>query len=145
MIINKNSWHYKVALMGTVSSDIPRSLCPYFWLVVFKCFMLFAGFSALTMLSWTIGVDIATWLFAQIDITLTNWTAALPGILIGATLISSAIGTVIGGYKVKERINEKRDEKRWAKIKAGEEIPKNLVVEFIKAKHEKVCPRLEFK
>lgn len=149
MIINRNSWHYKVAAMGTFDCDIPRNLCPYFWLVAFKCFMLFAGFSALTLLSWAVGVDLATWLFAQVGVTLTNLGAAIPGILIGAIGIASFIGIglsiAFGIYKLKERVKEKREEKRQAKIEAGEEIKPSLVIEFMKAKHEKVCPRLEFK
>lgn len=149
MNINKNSWHYRIVASGETDKKIPTNLCPYIRRLIFKSafFLLFAfvvgfvftgaGSGMLTPLGWFSGAVF--------------WIASF---IAGAVVICGAIAAVIGGgigiaygtVKYKERKTEKKRQKEKARVAAGlePEEPKSLAREWFDAKHDKICPTLEF-
>lgn len=147
MQINTNSWHYKLVTMNGAESA-PRSLCPYFWKGVWH--MAFAAF-AVCFAGWGVGVDVATWLFAQCGVVLSSAAAIIPGLIVGWLMLAAIFGTIFligyGIYKVISRRKEKKEAAEWEARKNGTYVPPqpNIVIAFIKARKEKFCPTLEFK
>lgn len=150
MQINTNSWHYKLVTMNGAESA-PRSLCPYFWKGVWHTFLLaFAAF-AVCFAGWGVGVDVATWMFAQCGVALSSVAAIIPGLIVGWLMLAAIFGTIFligyGIYKVISRRKERKEAAEWEARKNGTYVPPqpNIVIAFIKARKEKFCPTLEFK
>jgi len=136
MVINKNSWHYKLVEFGVNSKyDISNNLCVYFWqsvrgfllsivalalvclLVCAICFMLAAPFMPLMVVEA---------LFALIA-----W------IILGFVIRSLFLETISKDHCLMIDV--------FAKLKSKEKEGKpNIVKEYLKAKKQKICPTLTF-
>lgn len=130
MKINTKSWHYR--FLNSLDTNIPKSLCPYFWKVVFTVALLAGSILLFMALLATMGVTIFEGIGFTLDNMVLYWSLAA---VVGTATATSAIVlvvTVIFGFV-------------WAKenIKAPyKEEP--LIITFIKAKKSKICPHLEF-
>lgn len=146
MKISKDSWHYKMLtnrfmfLTGWYGFNISRSLCLYFWQVVFR---FLSGVSVALAATGPIvlGLDIATGFIQTIGglglQTFLNTWAAL-GIFTGLMAIAYAILIVLafvaeGVDTISQRIPSREKKKE-----------PSLLVSYVKAKKDKVCPVLEF-
>lgn len=148
MKINTKSWHYKIATWG--DEDAPRTLCPYFWKVVFKlavaAFMVIAAFAGI----FGVGEILMSLILPSLGFAASGIIAGIANVVVGTIAWAGFFGTVfVVGYgcvKLKNYRDNARVEKRMARINAGLSPDKdpNLVTEFLKAKHRKVCPFLEF-
>lgn len=150
MIINKNSWHYRFLKFGQNSFyEVPTSLCPYVRQIVFKAiFYLFLAF-IMGVFFFVAGTSVLA-KFA-VPVGLLYWVG---GFALGAAIVAAAIGSIVGGIfgsmflteKYKERKSEKRTAEMKKRMEAGldPEPPKTLMREWIDAKHNKICPTLEF-
>lgn len=153
MIINRNSWHYKLAILGDNEWSLPKTLCPYFWYVVFKLFLVSVVTFTLGAAAWLIGVPIITPILGLMGITLSAGAVAVPalftGILTFALIFGSAFLFWMGVAWLKETIKEKLRQRRWAKAVADEEAgivrEPSVFVEFIKTRKSKMCPFVEYK
>lgn len=146
MKLSKNSWHYK--LNKHVSNNYyipPKSLCLYFWQTVGKMLALVVALGGVCL----IGLGfLSIILFLQTGIT--GWViwpeiifelgAVLTAVILFLSMMGGVIATTEGHMKVFPE---------WMKItrfKKHEQVEKkpSLVVEYIKAKKEKVCPYIEW-
>lgn len=138
MKVNKNSWHYKVLsekfcfMGGWDEWNISSSLCVYFWQVVFR---LFTGVGlGLLVLS-----PFFSWTLIILDLTFSSILGALltvMGLLV--TFAAPFLGTLFVVVCVGEFIKNKLPRREY------KEKEPNLIVEYIKAKKNKVCPIIEF-
>ena len=152
MIINRNSWHYKVAMLGDNEFALPKTLCPYFWYVVFKLFMVSTVTVAVSVGSWLIGLPVIGKILSLMGITLSKAGLTIPAVLTGILIIALVVGTgflcVMGVSWLKDGFKEKMRERRWAKAQAAEEagvaLEPNVLVEYIKTRKSKMCPIIEY-
>lgn len=136
MNISTKSWHYRF-LNTFYSSPMPRSLCPYFWKLVW---------ASIVVAVPTIMLLICLAVLGHKTMEYSVWTAL-------NTIISFVVGTVIiactaalsGGLvfgscwlfgKAKESVSKGVDKAKGTKA--------NIAVEFVKAKKEKVCPHIDY-
>lgn len=131
MKINTKSWHYR--LLEGMGVNIPRSLCPYFWKVVFMMFVIGIVISIFGLLFYTVGnkACMVLGLLIGINVVLAAIIKTILGLLIMATIIAIIVGALIG----------------WDYGKAHIKMPykeDSMVVNYIKAKKSKICPTLEF-
>lgn len=133
MKISKKSWHYR--LIDFAGWDHPRSLCAYFWFVVFAPIKILV-FALAALLA----VVVCVGPFAQLVID-----APFVWVLFGGTL-DVALLTALLIHLVMERRYQARHERimRGENIWARKERKPSLLREWLRAKHEKVCPMLEF-
>ncbi|UOX40353.1 hypothetical protein OBDJBBDK_00029 [Aeromonas phage AhFM11] len=130
MKINTKSWHYR--FLRNLDTNIPTSLCPYFWKVVFLLLMCIFGLSMFTAFMWVIGDKLLTAYGVIFDGWFTR--AVVPfatGFGFCALAIASVAGIVVGYYWTKENFKPPYKEEP-------------LIISFIKAKKAKFCPHLEF-
>lgn len=145
MEISISSWHYRV--VKSVYDSAHNSLCVYFWQVVSALivrafhigFLLFMacfvfGFFAVPI-TWGLGE------LGWIEHVVPGEVAAVP---IAIMSIALAAALVIFLMSVIKYLFEEYQYKRNRKKKLVAKEP-NLVVEYIRAKKQKVCPTLKFK
>jgi hypothetical protein len=144
--INVDSWHYKMLanrfmfLPPKDGYNISRSLCGYFWQVVFR---FFTGLAVpLILLSPlvaipTIELGLEPTTFLWLAMAAVGLVASAGGALMLAVALSLGTLALIG--EALSRISNKIQ-----KLGGDEPTRPNLAVEYIKAKKNKVCPVLEF-
>lgn len=145
MIINKNSWHYKIA-SGFGSEWAPTNLCPYVRRVLLRLIGYLGLLIVICAVCWLAGFPVAISLFAWCGIALGPWSSLIPAVTIGAIILpivlgsifAFAVGIVLGSTKLKNKIEDRFIERRAAGIED------NIVVAYVKAKHSKICPVLDF-
>lgn len=115
-VVNCSSWHYR--LMAKVG-QVPESVCLYFWTLIFRVFLITVG----AVLIGGMGVLILNHYVPQGSL----WWVIPVGILIvpAGILLITLIAALVGYFS--ERGSE------------------SVVGEYIRAKKEKVCPRIHFK
>jgi hypothetical protein len=134
MKISMKSWHYR--LIRFVGWNPPRSLCGYFWAVVFaplKAVVYASGFLLVAL--FALGP------IAQFFVDGSHAWAFFGGALDIGLLTALLIHLV----------TERRYQERHARIMRGdlsdlERKPRepSLLLEWLRAKHQKFCPMLEF-
>jgi len=141
MKISKNSWHYKMLTEKFFFADRwnpSRSLCLYFWQVMFRLAMgvficmvvasplVFLMVNVNGYLPETLGVAVAIWAL------LGTFILAICGMILILLFLTGVMYLV---EKLKSRYFPKK-----------EYTPKeSLIINYIKAKTDKVCPIIEFK
>lgn len=134
MVINKNSWHYKLVEFGANSRfDISDNLCTYFWQLV-RGFLL----------------SIVALAFVCLLICAICFMLAAPFIsLIMFEAVFVSIGWIISGYIIKFAFHDTISENHYlmidvfAKLKPKERKP-SIITEYLKAKKQKICPTITF-
>jgi len=130
--ISKQSWHYR--WMKKIGFRHPSNLCAYFWKTVWSGLVFpvaaFAAFAAIVLLT----VPFWAWFFPN------NIDVQVMSILVGLMEIgglSAALYT---------RVMERRQLEKWRSIDRGTYVVKkpSLFSLWLKARHEQVCPFLEF-
>lgn len=128
MIVNVNSWHYKWA--SKIWDKNPKSLCSYFWKVVFT-FTFMGCLSLAAVVFGLVGLMIIFYPILQI------WFTDL-GVAIVSFLFWAFAGFAVS-YQYREYLRH-----------SGKVLPKlvvehGLVHQYLDAKHRKVCPLIEYK
>lgn len=146
MIINENSWHVKLHDRFYASYSRPRSLCAYFWKMVWVCFMC-SVLSGSTIFGLTVaGAGILEQFFVlstPVGLSL----GFILGLIIIALILAVAFGLVYGLMNLWARYDLRKEEKEWERIKAkreGKEIKENVFIQYIKARKSKMCPVIHF-
>lgn len=144
MIINKKSWHYRLVTAG--SNKAPVNLCPYvrrlLWVIL--CWIGVAFFVTLA------GLGIGTTLIPHIFPAFTSGVAFLVvsgvvGVLLFSAIVVAVIGIAIGVAFSMKKYEEYKENKEIERAISGVPLkPKSLLVAWIEAKHNKICPSLEF-
>ncbi|ATN93066.1 hypothetical protein CPT_Melville_092 [Salmonella phage Melville] len=148
MIINTSSWHCRIYDFFFSSFTRPNSLCVYFWKIVFSLIMSASVIFSILFACSLIGVDLAIYLLSSIGISNSVGSVIL-GTIIGIIVISTIFGVLVGinllCYKVQSKIYATRLKNRIKKIEAGEKTEsKSIVIQYIKARKEKICPLIDF-
>lgn len=151
MNINTNSWHYKlVKNTFTTSKGVPRSLCPYVRGVIYRVLFLGAVGTGLTLMLSNMLVDPMIGLgIAGLWAYVASFFAS---IVMLAVILAGACAIVFGGVWVYQRIQDWWEDRKYDKELERERLkeqgiePKqpNIVFAFVKAKHDKFCPTLNF-
>jgi len=154
MRINSNSWHYRLN-RDMYGSDVPKSLCPYFWATIFSIFVLswlsliIKAFDHVSLPRINIG------LFRFFEKHRTVLPFLISGGLAGYGAISffvyndifgiwnMALGSVLFVWSKYSTSILKRAFTSTYKIPTKEKQP-SIFKEYVKAKHHSVCPTLEF-
>lgn len=138
MEINKNSWHFKILTAKPFDPEtLPRSLCSYFWAVVFAFWtrvaigavvgaiiFIFTVFPA-----YGVAILIKTEYFS-IDHFLALFS------LLG---IIGAMSILIGVFKVKEKYD-----RLYSSHPLKSAVRESLILQFLKSKKDKVCPTINY-
>ncbi|UJQ43919.1 hypothetical protein ECCR664_000055 [Escherichia phage ECCR664] len=155
MIINENSWHFKIYATFNSTWNRPKTLCAYFWKTFIPVLAVsIVGFATLAGAA-IIGQEILTKFFVFSSL----WTLVPASIGIGILTISVmvliAVGAVIGPSWLLDKYNDRKYYKEIELIAQNQERIKNglepierkksLIGEYLKARKEKVCPTLEYK
>lgn len=141
MIINKNSWHYKVLTRKFIILGIwepSRSLCVYFWQVVLKLTMCFL--QVLLPLSPLVPITLffIEWSNPPIIISILTLLGLSVGIVI---LLFGTVRALVFLAELVVFLKRKYLGNSTATIKPKEP---SILLNYIKAKKEKVCPLLTF-
>lgn len=140
MKISKDSWHYKMLTKDfwwsgkTHPYNISDSLCGYFWQVVFKTIgrtfnliitpLVILGFALIAPLIQIVGyLSTGYWDTGSIGQAALFFEAAILS-------VSAVVWTCFWLYEKVKYIKKPK--------------PVNIFTEYVKAKHDKVCPMLEF-
>lgn len=154
MKISKNSWHYKMLNQGAFGLFEKRypsqSLCLYFWQVVYQIGALFLwlpfmGFLFVSVFAVGPLLLVATWFLAGELLTSHQAVMQILPEMLAPMVAAGMLGLVLyvfvivaffcAGLSVlpkKIRTNQAVDSKP------------SLVIEYVKAKKQKICPILEF-
>lgn len=130
MKISTKSWHYR--FLNSLNTNIPKSLCPYFWKVVFTIAWITGSILLLIAFFTSIGVRIFEGIGFAVDNIVLYWSLAA---VVGTATVTSAIALVVAvifGFV-------------WAKENFKPPYKEEpLIITFVKNKKSKICPRLEF-
>lgn len=155
MIINENSWHFKIYATFNSTWNRPKTLCAYFWKTFIPVLAVsIVGFATLAGAA-IIGQEILTKFFVFSSL----WTLVPASVGIGILTISVmvliAVGAAIGPSWLLDKYNDRKYYKEIELIAQNQERIKNglepierkksLIGEYLKARKEKVCPTLEYK
>lgn len=156
MKLSKKSWHYRLNLLYVDEHyDIPRNLCPYFWRTVWYTLALIPALIlsiptliiiAFTKEKWDglvkaagIGTLVITALSIVISMVAMWWFfPAKEDDGLGAVLIIfGGVGWTILLIAAMIKISD------WTKERNQKREP-GLIISFLKAKKEKLCPKIEW-
>lgn len=155
MIINENSWHFKIYAAFNSTWNRPKTLCAYFWKTFIPVLAVsIIGFAILAAVT-IIGQEILTKFFVFSSL----WTLVPASIGVGVLFIALCVGIsivlVLGIPWLIDLYRERKYYKEVELIAQNQERIKNglepierkksLIGEYLKARKEKVCPTLEYK
>lgn len=143
MKINKNSWHYKFIKEISGSNDIPHNLCPYVRKLML-CVLIIAFFASAVLFASGLLGSIFILKYTALHGILMVLSSLLVGIVVFAVIVAVLFGIVFGLGYIKESIENKKRQKRYEKMRNGIEETPTIIGSWVKAKHDKICPRLEF-
>jgi len=131
MRVKINSWHYK--LICFADFGIPNNLCAYFWKVVFSALFLVAMAIFVLFLAAT----------ATIAVTSFIWVWFF-GIEYEIGIFAMIMYCFVGFFILHSKSYPQRG--IWAVEIVGrrESTEPNLLIEWIRAKKQKICPMIEF-
>lgn len=138
MIIYRDRWHYKLLLQWHSNNPrrIPDGFCPYVrHLIGALLLFIVAGAAGLVMA----GSIIFYWyaLFSGWTFSEDAWWMPFAAVGFGLSCAILLVGIWFGLFNL------------WHYLRRNKTEPvvkeDNIVVEYIKAKHEKICPRITFK
>jgi len=133
MIINKNSWHYKLVCHFSSGWAVPDSLCPYVRaLILYMLLCVVMAFGAIALVVVFIWGPIQTWL---------GWAG-----LMQLNENQYTAGIVVHGIYVMGFLSW-LTKKFWIDKPTKTSPPKepSIFMEYLKAKKQKLCPMLTFK
>ena len=153
MKINTASWHYR--LLDWTYDSVPKNLCPYVDKLILA--IVISPFVALWKVASDNGRVILTitgiGLIAGLEVAILFespwWIALLLGqiilyVFIGLCLVGTWIWEFLPDYPRSPREYQPSSQPRIEKSKEIKHKNPNLIAEWIEAKHERICPRLEF-
>ncbi|QNI20606.1 hypothetical protein [Escherichia phage JN02] len=155
MIINENSWHFKIYAMFNSTWNRPKTLCAYFWKTLIPVLAVsIIGFAILAAVV-IIGQEFLTRFFVFSSLWTLVPASIGVGILMVAVMAFIATGLVIGPSWLLDKYNDRKYYKEIELIAQNQERIKNglepierkksLIGEYLKARKEKICPTLEYK
>ncbi len=155
MIINENSWHFKIYAAFNSTWNRPKTLCAYFWKTLIPVLSVsIIGFAILAAVT-IIGQEILTKFFVFSSLWTLVPASIGVGILMTSVMAFISAGLIIGPSWLLDKYNDRKYYKEIEFIAKNQERIKNglepierkksLIGEYLKARKEKVCPTLEYK
>lgn len=130
MKVNTSSWHYRtLKWLGTAYGnsfqwDPPTSLCSYFWSFPLHALRVTLCSSIIALAASYFPICVYSWLH--------NGSAGAKGIVLGTLVVAGFIALMCGFFLAKDRIEQRDDGTA------------RLVLEFVKAKKNRVCPLITY-
>tara|TARA_B100000700_G_C14978708_1_gene825222 strand:- start:759 stop:1199 length:441 start_codon:yes stop_codon:yes gene_type:complete len=141
--INTDSWHYK--LIMRYLSEPPKSLCVYPYTVIFFMALTAVIIAVLCTVAFLACYAVVTPLLVMFDVMDMSWKTNVSAVFV--TIASVYIGFVLFHSYYKERIRVYKYKKYYEKY-GGDAIQEakqpNIVLAYLKAKKEKICPKIEY-
>jgi hypothetical protein len=135
MIINQNSWHYKVVKSFRSDWEIPDNLCSYVRSLFFR--LIGIVFIAACVVS-----SVAVWFLPEVNETssfLVRIVHVLGSITVTLVVVALAIFSITGIAWLWYEYVRPKFSKYFSNKKPG------VFIQYIKDKHGKICRNLEFK
>ena len=126
MKVSTNSWHYR--LHKFLQNEIPKSLCAYFWNLVFSVLHITVAFIGVCFFLTCIGVLILWYPFE-----ISGYKLIHPVLEVIVAFITGLGASALVGYTVymtKRKISD-------------DTTPDGVIMAYFKAKKAKVCPIIE--
>ena len=142
MEINRKSWHYRMNCYMDGEGSVRKwdNLCSYFWKTVFNVILKIVMWGLLTgvgivalFVFYTMGGDVVSKFidlsdYAMINVVIINM---ITGLMLFAAVIACVVVLMLSIFVLPKAIKDSTSD--------------NLVTQYIKAKKQKYCPRIEFK
>ena len=143
MQLSTKSWHAKVYNFFYTESGLPQSLCPYFWKLVLAIFVLIPFLILLVLGGITIIISLIVYLFHIKFSLFFSWRhfkmlLLFIGIIVAVVSVVLSIGYVVGELMGKYG-NKSKSIVSTTKVKNP-----TILQEFIKAKYNKYCPKINW-
>ena len=126
MKVSTNSWHYR--LHKFLQNEIPKSLCAYFWKLVFSVLHIAAALAGLIFFFVLIGFLILWYPFSISDYKIIHPVLEVIVAFITGLGASALVGYT--WYMTKRKISD-------------DTTPDGVIMAYFKAKKAKVCPIIE--
>lgn len=137
MIIDKNSWHYK--LIKFMSDKIPKNLCDYIRILMYKLIILIFGMMFGIFILFLLGENMINWIYILTSNPFFSESSSLIyGLMcIGVGVLSTAVSIILLVIVVclLAVIDKFVDKTRNSE---------NVFFEYLKSKNEKVCKHITF-
>lgn len=155
MIINENSWHYKLFKLFNDEWQRPKTLCTYFWSIVIPTFFVsIFGCAILVGLTIICAESLQHWIIFS-----SLWTLLPSAFILALLVVLLIIGLSVGLFVIPAHLHEKYKNYKWKKDYAlhienidrkNKGLPpiqpkKSIIIEFLKARKAKMCPIIEYK
>lgn len=159
MNIDMNSWHYRLnKKFLNDSGDVPESLCTYFWstigrlsaagfaLAVITTLFFITGFASFMAIHDAGLTNIISTALASAEIT-ALWMYPII-VLVGAFMLALCFGLIFGILillvAISTGISMLGRKYKGLTVKQRIDSSDNLVISYIRAKHRKICPKINF-
>ena len=159
MNIDMNSWHYRLnKKFLNDSGDVPESLCTYFWstigrlsaagfaLAVITTLFFITGFASFMAIHDAGLTNIISTALASAEIT-ALWMYPII-VLVGAFMLALCLGLIFGILillvAISTGISMLGRKYKGLTVKQRIDSSDNLVISYIRAKHRKICPKINF-
>lgn len=148
MIVDVNSWHYKMAKEWVGDLDYPsNNLCGYFWEVVAGILKTISIAIAFSFIMLSLGFIVVSPLVALFNMFF-GFLDAESGVY-EAVHMATVFILIAGPYFVVDWLGKRASSlpASFNRKRVPKETPKkpNLLFEYLKAKKQKICPIIEFK
>lgn len=154
MRIDTNSWHFRLN-SKIYGSDIPKSLCPYFWgtlLAIGLLSWLYVLFDLIDRQNWSLpSFNIGLFRYLERHSTIIRYAMNLGlmgwggigffGFNSPGSIIALSLGATLTFFQVFSKSIFKPG---IYKPRQYQEKAPNILIEMAKANHHKICPRLDF-
>lgn len=151
---SKSSWVYKFnnfindEVSGSVNANGSKSLCPYFWLTLWNVFISLVWAVLCFLVSSVLGDSVLEKVFS-IDVGISDlyWSwlvGILTIVLVFGFVVLFAVILYLTG-EIFKYSKHKVSTFKGKNTKDNTSCKPNLLLEWLRAKKEKVCPMIEFK
>lgn len=139
MNVSKNSWHYKMAKFHQDTGCPPRNLCPYMRAVLTGLFITSFGVMGAFALIYGIGLTMF-YLPIKVACNMMGMSVALVDGDMGGVVIGMFLWFVVAVAGLGALIGSKTN---WLNRSNKKKEP-SIVMEYIRAKRNKVCKGIDF-
>lgn len=130
MKISTESWHYKA--IDYLNWDHSNSLCFYFWQAV-GASLAFVGFGVVLLFLLGILLSFPGVIIASKYIVVHSWLYYFTWVSLSALFWIAIMGAIVGFIKFVDFLSHRKPKES-----------NNIVVSYIKAKKNKICPMIDF-
>lgn len=153
MNINPNSWYHKI--FGVFDANVPHNLCPYARKVIMLWLFAIGATVGIAFITAILGTAVIGGVLqllgldgiAYLKLENLSITQLAQGLAAGTATITAILGAIYGCVVAHVKISECLKERRNGRPSLTYTIRNsdNIIVKYVSAKHNKICPRLTFR